>query len=221
MGEKNKEYIAHGTEKWKKVRSGKFTPSELHRLMTEPKSKSEVLSVGAISYIKEKIAETLIEDFTDENTFTNAATAWGNSYEDEAISIFSELSDSEIIKPGFIEQNDYFGGTPDGISADGRFGIEVKCPYNPAIHLDNLFLDPLDFAKARKEYYYQIQGYALLTGIEDWYFISYDPRQQDPFKLRFIIVKRDKEVQKKIIGKLQIANHYKQQLISNLNNQIK
>ena len=208
--------IEHKSPEWFKVRSGKFTPSELHKLMTEPKSKADILSVGAITYIKEKIAETLIENLPNENEFTNAATAWGNSYEDEAISLFADLSDTEIIKPGFIEQNDYFGGTPDGIAADGSFGIEVKCPYNATIHLDNLILDPLDFSKVRKEYYYQIQGYALLTGIEDWYFISYDPRQQDPFKLRYIVIKRDKEVQKRIIEKLKIANDYKQKLINNL-----
>jgi hypothetical protein len=208
--------IEHKSTEWFKVRSGKFTPSELHKLMTEPKSKADILSVGAITYIKEKIAETLIENLPNENEFTNAATAWGNSYEDEAISLFADLSDTEIIKPGFIEQNDYFGGTPDGIAADGSFGIEVKCPYNATIHLDNLILDPLDFPKVRKEYYYQIQGYALLTGIDDWYFISYDPRQQDPFKLRYIVVKRDKEVQKRIIEKLKIANDYKQKLINNL-----
>jgi len=208
--------IEHKSVEWYKVRSGKFTPSELHKLMTEPKSKADILSVGAITYIKEKIAETLIENLPNENEFTNAATAWGNSYEDEAISIFADQSDTEIIKPGFIDCNDYFGGTPDGIAADGSFGIEVKCPYNPTIHLDNLVLDPMDFPKARKEYYYQIQGYALLTGIKDWYFISYDPRQQDPLKIRHILVEMDRDTQKKIREKLKIANEYKQKLINNL-----
>jgi hypothetical protein len=201
---------------WFRARSGKFTPSELHKLMTEPKSKADILSVGAITYIKEKIAETLIENLPNENEFTNAATAWGNSYEDEAINLFSDQSDTEIIKPGFIDCNDFFGGTPDGIAADGSFGIEVKCPYNPTIHLDNLILDPMDFPKARKEYYYQIQGYALLTGIKDWYFISYDPRQQDPLKIRHILVEMDKDTQKRIREKLKIANEYKQKLINNL-----
>lgn len=208
--------IEHKSMEWFRARSGKFTPSELHKLMTEPKSKADILSVGAITYIKEKIAETLIENLPNENEFTNAATAWGNSYEDEAINLFSDQSDTEIIKPGFIDCNDFFGGTPDGIAADGSFGIEVKCPYNPTIHLDNLILDPVDFPKARKEYYYQIQGYALLTGIKDWYFISYDPRQQDPLKIRHILVEMDKDTQKRIREKLKIANEYKQKLINNL-----
>lgn len=208
--------IEHKSMEWFRARSGKFTPSELHKLMTEPKSKADILSVGAITYIKEKIAETLIENLPNENEFTNAATAWGNSYEDEAINLFSDQSDTEIIKPGFIDCNDFFGGTPDGIAADGSFGIEVKCPYNPTIHLDNLVLDPMDFPKARKEYYYQIQGYALLTGIKDWYFISYDPRQQDPLKIRHILVEMDKDTQKRIREKLKIANEYKQKLINNL-----
>ena len=208
--------IDHGTKEWKMMRRGRFTPSELHRLMTEPKNKADLLSVGAITYIKEQIAETLIEDFTDETQFTNAATAWGNSYEDEAISHFADLSDTEIIKPGFINQSDCFGGTPDGVAFDNSFGIEVKCPYNPTIHLDNLLLDELEFKKARKEYFYQIQGYSLLTGIKDWYFISYDPRQQEPFRLRHLLIKEDREVQRNIVKKLKIANEYKQKLINNL-----
>lgn len=208
--------IEHKSEEWFRARSGKFTPSELHRLMTEPKVKTEVLSAGALTYIKEKIAETLIEDFTDESQFTNQATAWGNSYEDEAINLFSELTGHEIVQPGFISETDYFGGTPDGISADGSFGIEVKCPYNPTIHLDNLVLDPLDFPKARKEYWYQIQGYAMLTGIEDWYFITYDPRQQSPLNMRYIHIKKDAPTIKRIEEKLKLANDYKQKLLNNL-----
>ncbi len=208
--------IEHKSDDWFRARSGKFTPSELHKLMTEPKNKADLLSVGALTYIKEKVAETLIENLQNENEFTNAAMAWGNSYEDEAISLFADMADKEIIKPGFIELSDYFGGTPDGVAADGSFGIEVKCPYNATIHLDNLVLDPLDFEKARKEYFYQIQGYALLTGIEDWYFISYDPRQQDKLRMRHISVPKDKKAQERIKEKLKIANDYKQQLIYNL-----
>lgn len=208
--------IEHKSDDWFRARSGKFTPSELHRLMTEPKSKTEVLSVGAITYVKEKVTETLIDRLPDEMDFKNAATAWGNSYEDEAISLFADLVDMEIIKPGFIERDENFGGTPDGIAIDNSFGIEVKCPYNPSIHLDNLFLDSVEFKKARKEYYYQIQGYAILTGIMDWYFISYDPRQQEPFKLRHLKIEKDEIDVALINKKLQIASDYKQKLINNL-----
>lgn len=208
--------IPHGSEEWYNVRKGRFTPSELHRLMTEPKLKTEVLSAGAITYIKEKLAESLTADFKIENEFQgNAATAWGNAYEDEAINIFADMSDTEIIKPGFILANDVFGGTPDGVSADNSFGIEVKCPYNPAIHLDNLLLTPDEFKKARKEYYWQIQGYILLTGIPDWYFISYDPRQTH-LCIKYIQIKKNEEDIELIKKKLKLATDYKQQLLNKL-----
>ncbi len=208
--------IPHGSEEWYNSRRGRFTPSELHRLMVEPKIKSELLSVGAISYIKEKLAESLISDINTENEFQgNAATAWGNAYEDEAINIFADQSDTEIIKPGFIIKNDFFGGTPDGVSADNSFGIEVKCPYNPAIHLDNLLLSPDEFKKARKEYYWQIQGYIYLTGIDDWYFISYDPRQTH-LCIKYIQIKKSEQDIELIEKKLKLANNYKQQLLNKL-----
>ena len=211
---KNK--IEHGTEDWHKARSGKFTPSELYRLMTPPKSKSETLSVGAITYVKEKVAEMLTFDISNEKMFNgNQATEWGNSYEDEAIQVFSDLTDSEIVKPGFIEYDNIFGGTPDGLANDNIFGIEVKCPFNSVIHLDNLLLDADSFKKERKEYYWQIQGYSLITDIEDWYFISYDPRNVD-YSMKHIEIKRNNEDIELIKFKLSEANKYKNRLLNNL-----
>ena len=216
--EKNR-YIPHGSEEWYQVRSGKFTPSELHRLMTEPKTKSEIISEGAKTYIKEKIAETLTVDISNDKMFKgNDATEWGSSYENEAIEVFSDYNNVQILPSGFIEYDENFGGTPDGICEDGSFGIEVKCPYNIAIHLDNLLLDSESFKKYRKEYYWQIQGYSLITGIEDWYFVSYDPRQVD-YKLKVLPIKRNEEDIKLIKQKLQLATEYKQQLIYNLKQQ--
>ena len=216
MNSQQNKVIAHGSEEWKAVRSGKFTPSELYRLMTEPRTKTDVLSQGAITYVKEKIAELMISDTGFEKQFQgNAATEWGTSYEEEALELFSEYTDSDIIQPGFLNYNEDFGGTPDGISKDNNFGIEIKCPYNPTIHLDNFLLNDMDFKKERKEYYWQIQGYSLITGIKDWYFISYDPRNVD-YKLKYILIKRNEEDIELIKQKLTIASKYKQQLINNL-----
>jgi hypothetical protein len=209
--------IEHGTEDWHRARSGKFTPSELYRLMTEPRTKTEKLSEGAKTYVKEKIAEILTVDISNEKMFHgNNATEWGNSFEGEAIELFSDMLNKEIINVGFINYDDNFGGTPDGISHDNLFGIEVKCPYNPSIHLDNLLLDSLAFKKERKEYYWQIQGYSLITGIENWYFVSYDPRQID-YKLKILPIKRNEDDIRIIKEKLQIAADYKQELLTKLN----
>jgi hypothetical protein len=208
--------IEHGTEDWHRARSGKFTPSELYRLMTEPRTKTEKLSEGAKTYVKEKIAETLTVDISNDKMFHgNNATEWGNSYEGEAIEVFSDMLNKEIVNVGFINYDDNFGGTPDGISHDKLFGIEVKCPYNASIHLDNLLLDSLAFKKERKEYYWQIQGYSLITGIENWYFVSYDPRQID-YKLKIIPIKRNEDDIRLIKEKLQIAANYKQELLTKL-----
>jgi hypothetical protein len=208
--------IEHGSDAWHRARSGKFTPSELYRLMTEPKSRTELLSEGAKTYVKEKIAETLTIDVSNEKMFHgNNATEWGNSYEGEAIEVFSDMLGKEIVNVGFINYDDNFGGTPDGISHDKLFGIEVKCPYNSSIHLDNLLLDSMAFKKERKEYYWQIQGYSLITGIENWYFVSYDPRQID-YKMKILPIKRNEEDIELIKKKLSIATNYKQELLTKL-----
>jgi hypothetical protein len=216
MQQNEKKVISHGSDEWKAVRSGKFTPSELYRLMTEPRTKSDLLSAGAVTYVKEKVAELLTFDLENEKQFTgNAATEWGNSYEEEAIEVFSDLVDAEIIQPGFLNFSEHFGGTPDGVSKDGNFGIEVKCPFNSTIHLDNVLLNEMDFKKERKEYYWQIQGYSLITGIKDWYFVSYDPRNYQ-YKLKYLLIKRNEEDINLIKEKLSLATEYKNKLINNL-----
>ena len=94
--EKNR--IVHGTDAWHAARSGKFTPSELYRLMTEPKNKQEKISEGAKTYVKEKIAETLTVDISNEKMFAgNSATEWGNFYEGEAIELFCDMINKEIV----------------------------------------------------------------------------------------------------------------------------
>lgn len=209
------QYIAHGSPEWYEARCGKFTPSEVHKLMTIPPSGD--LSKGAITYIKTKVSEILTLDFSNNEPFSNMATDWGNQYEDEAINIFADVADTEIIRPGFIIRNEYFGGTPDGLDKEHRFGIEVKCPFNPSIHLDNLLLNSVEFKKVRKPYYWQMQAYMALTGIPEWYFISYDPRQVDNCKMKVIKMDRCDEDVVLLRERMKMANEYKTQLLETLN----
>src|SRR5688500_3922084 len=56
-------WIEQGTDEWNKVRIGRFTSSEMWRLLTPPKTKESKdagkLSETALSYINVKVAETI------------------------------------------------------------------------------------------------------------------------------------------------------------------
>ena len=66
------------------------------------------------------------------NNFTgNVATRHGERYEDEAVAKYKELRRVDVLHFGmlpFYEQEDWLGGSPDGVSVDGCL-IEVKCPW--------------------------------------------------------------------------------------------
>ena len=63
-----------------------------------------------------------------------AAMAWGNKYEDVAISIYEHRNKKKILEFGCIRHPsiDFLGASPDGISEDGVM-LEIKCPVSRKI----------------------------------------------------------------------------------------
>jgi putative phage-type endonuclease len=78
-----------------------------------------------LSVLKRKIG-------TEEGFEGNAATEWGNKYEDEAILKYEQLQNERVLQFGLLESlnpgEEFLAGSPDGITASGKL-IEVKCPF--------------------------------------------------------------------------------------------
>lgn len=192
-------------EEWLKKRWGKFTSSEMHRLMSS--SKDGGLSQGAHTYIIEKAAEVLTE-FSPEHVST-LQMEWGKEYEAEAIQVFSELTGYAVINTGndqkFIASScNQWGGTPDGRTADG--GVEVKCPMSKNHLLYKEVCDWRTLKYIEPKYYWQVQGYIELTGSSQWYFISYDPRFIEPsLRLHWCEIQRNQEDIDYMLSKIALA----------------
>ena len=45
---------------WERARLGKFTASEMHKLMKKGRAKDQYFGEGALTYIKSKVAEIII-----------------------------------------------------------------------------------------------------------------------------------------------------------------
>lgn len=181
------EATEQGSEKWLSDRVGRFTASEMHKLMGEPKSKSEKWSVAAYTYILEKVAEEItgLEKFTPDNY----AMAWGKENEPVARDLYCKLQGLvRIDVPGFIPyvvDGIVMGGaSPDGLAVlrddieqeYSPYGVEIKCPSVHANHIEHLLIDSDEyFKKYFKEYYWQCQMGMLCSKRESWEFISYQP----------------------------------------------
>lgn len=203
-------------QEWLKQRKGKFTASEIHRLMTKPED--DFLSKGAETYCKEKAVEVITE--LDDEGYISPAMQWGIDHELEAIEAFTEQTGFKVVYTGenqkFIASAcGQWGGTPDGQTMEG--GVEVKCP-NSTTHFDYLAIETgLHLKRIKKEYYWQIQACMELTGSDTWFFVSYDPRFfKESHQLHAVEIKRNQEDIDLMLNKIKLAAECRDSLIARL-----
>jgi len=137
----------------------------------------------------------------------NEATRWGSRYEDEAISLFELEENLDVQRTGFHILDKYpddIGGSPDGLVGKDSI-IEVKCPFNPEIHLKTYREQ-----KIPAKYVAQVQGNLLITGRRVAWFLSYDPRQTPDKRLvKILIVRNDKYIDELLFRLLQFVESWK------------
>jgi hypothetical protein len=122
--------------------------------MTSPKSKGEVLSQTAKTYLKELAIE---EKFGIRKEFSSRYTDKGNIQEDTAIEMASKvLSLPFALKNTEYFENEFIKGTPDLILEDEI--IDIKCSWDGTTF--PWFEDELP----NKDYFWQLVGYMWLTG---------------------------------------------------------
>ena len=132
----------------------KARASSSGKLMTKPRSKSEVLSKTTKSYLEEWTKEQI---YGVRKSIQSKYLTKGNEVEDDAINyasaekgwLFAEKNEEYF-------EDEYFCGTPDVILEDKI--IDIKSSWD-------CFSFPLFYnGIPNKDYYYQLQTYMHLTG---------------------------------------------------------
>jgi hypothetical protein len=133
----------------------KIRCSAIGKIMTNPRSKGEVLSQTTKSYIKELVLE---HKYGIRKEINSRYLDKGNIVENESIELTEKVLDLDlIVKNESYFENDFICGTPDIIMGDTI--IDVKSSWSA--HTFPFFLDE---ELPNKDYYYQLQGYMALTG---------------------------------------------------------
>lgn len=199
---------------WYSDRLGKFTASEFHKLMSggrrdmTPEELAEEKAKGgkrktidtlfgetALSYIDAKVTEILTNGTGCDYGFQgNKATEWGEYWEPIAKEKFIEKVGMLVEPCGFINISERFGGSPDGLILGGH--IEIKCPYKPENHVQNLWLKNAQELKEKHfEYYVQCQVNLIAVKGSECFFVSFDPRMQnEKLQMKIIPVPKDNEL---------------------------
>lgn len=120
------------------------------------------------------------------HSVSSKSMAWGTDVEQPCHDTYTLLAGQMITKSGFIQHPkfSFIGCSPDGlVGADG--GIESKCPFNEAVHVQTWLEGMPD------EHIAQVQGCMFVTDRKWWDFLSFDPRQDEPYRLYIQRIHRD------------------------------
>lgn len=185
------------SEEWFRTRAGRITASNLKKILTP----TGQLSKQSEDYIYELCAACVRPD---EIVFEgNFHTDRGNELEPVARELFIERTGYDVRQVGFVTHDDspVLGCSPDGLIYENDIpvaGLEIKCPLgkNHARYLVEGVLPA--------EYKAQVHGSMVVTGLDVWHFMSFNPGFE-PF---IIEVKRDAYTEKLGEAMVNFAKYY-------------
>lgn len=157
------------TEQWFQKRLGKFTSSQIHRLMSEPRLKADreagKMAQGAITYIIEKVDEMLTGE---RKYFSTSATERGEEMEPVAAMLYQTYTGNHVEDIGFVPTGPNSGASPDGIVHEnkeflnlgidalheygedgsirvkGHGNLEIKCPETRIDHMRYMLIQGME-----------------------------------------------------------------------------
>lgn len=176
--------IIQGSPEWIAQRCGKVTASRIADVLAKGKGSAEAETRK--NYRAQLVAERLTGDVQE--SFSNAAMAWGTETEPQARNHYAFYRDAEVIETGMVQHPtiEMAGASPDGLVGDDGL-VEFKCP-NTATHIDTLLKQKID-----NKYIKQMQWQMHCTE-RDWCdFVSFDPRLPVDMQLFVKRVQKDDE----------------------------
>ena len=165
---------------WYAARIGKATASRFKDAIATLKSGDPAQAQ------RDYVTELVVERLTGQRVqkYVTAAMQWGD-HEPEARTAYERVTGTSVEETGFVAHDTLLAGcSPDGlVDWDGL--IEIKCPYNSAVHIETLLRGMPD------EHIPQVQGQMWITGRQWCDFVSYDPRMPVELQLHVQRIQRD------------------------------
>lgn len=199
--------------------------SSLPKIMTSPRSKSEVLSETAKSYIKQMAKEDFL-GYSSE--LSNKYLEKGIQCESQSIELLNSVLFTSYDKNAERRSNDFLTGEPDIITED--LIIDIKTSWS----LDTfpMLVEDVNL----KDYEMQLRGYMMLFNVDKAmlaycmvdtpeHLRSYESEELhlvshiDPTKrVTMLTIERDEKIEQDIIEKCNASLDYYYELITKYNN---
>lgn len=197
--------VTQRSEEWYKERYGKFTASEIHKLLG-------VRGLGETgkSYAIEKAIEQLYGQVED--SYRGADMQRGIELEPLAFAKFKEMH-PEATESFMFPFGEHAGASPDGVVGKDAI-LEIKCPRSTK------FFKIVADENIDKEYYAQMQMQMLCSNSSKAYFFNYCVIDGEEF-YHTIEVQRDEEMINLIKERLEEAIAIKEAYINKITNNLK
>ncbi len=227
-------HIEQGSEDWEAIRVGRFTSSEIYKIMTfgwRPMTEDELkarprkgpgskttrlpdhtkMGADGVKYINQKVAEVLTG--RPKPQAYAYPLVYGKETEPDAVEHFEKKYGLQCEQIGFQTWGDHAGGSPDRLVGDDEL-LEVKCPYSSENQIEYMILtDHWDLKANYPEYYWQCVSLLLFTGRKRMHFVTYDPRMiEDRHKMTRLILESERLEEDFDLLNQAIANAVKQKL---------
>lgn len=199
------ESIQQRTEQWFEQRVGRFTASEIYKLMG-------VRGLGETgkSYAIEKAIEQLYG--REEDGFVSYDMQRGIDLEPLAFAKFHEIMSLKFIETktcGFFVFGNSGGASPDGLVGEDAI-LEIKCPKN------STFFKLVATNEIDDKYLYQMQMQMMATGRKKAYFFNYLIINGVEYH-HTIEVERDESVIEKMEQRILEAESIKEEFTNKIN----
>lgn len=210
-------------DNWYLSRHAMWTASENYKLLSTGTGGKGFGSL-ATTYIRKKARELMTDLYEQPKLEYVEALLHGNAYEAPAFFYYVDRTGNKIMEyhgsdnPIYIPYNKISGGSPDGVArSEGKifWGLELKCPANPDIHMNNLDLkDQWDLKQKRIHDYTQCQMLIMSTGANGWHWMSYDDRFKDyNLKGKIIEVLPDQNFMANLDIKIKLAEKERKRIV--------
>jgi len=136
-----------------------FRCSSLGYIMTEPRSKSELLSESCKTHLVDKFVSVKYNRATD---IQNKYITKGLAVEEDSITLYSRWSKTFFKKNEENIKNEFISGTPDLFTGVAIYDADLIIDVKSSWDIFTFFRTTQD--KLNKMYYWQLQGYMALTG---------------------------------------------------------
>jgi putative phage-type endonuclease len=160
-----------GSTDWLRERAGFCTASCFVDVLAVSKRDGKPLKARD-DYLMKLVVERITGEPSE--SVSSQAMTWGTDAEPYARAEYEIATGNLVSEVGFKKHPDHLwiGASSDGL-VGAKGGIEIKCPFNSAVHLQT-------WSEGMPEHHApQVQGQMWILGL-DWIdFCSYDPRMQN------------------------------------------